>query len=172
MEPADALLTIAEIAIAVVGFAGIVFALRSGDDEPINVFRLRLMVEISLFAMAICLAPLIFLAAEWPEERLWAAGSAVLCVLLPIYVTTIFIRQARFFGAAVLPEARIADSVALALTSLISLALVLNALGLLSEKRFAGYLVGLLSTLAAAIWMFSRVILLSAVTRISRRPRS
>lgn len=172
MDPADALLTIAELSIAVVGFAGIVFALRSGDNEPINVFRLRVMVEASLFAIAICLVPLIFLAAGWSPERLWAWGSAVLCVLIPVYVTTVFVRQAQLFGAAVLPEARVADSVALALTSLVSLALVLNALGLLTEKRFAGYLIGLLTTLGAAIWMFSRVILLSGVSRIDRRPRS
>jgi len=63
--PTDVLLTIAEIAIAVLGFAAIVTALRrrSGDGDLISWFRLRVMIESSLAALAFSFLPSVFRAA-------------------------------------------------------------------------------------------------------------
>lgn len=168
IDPPDTLLTIAEIAIAVVGFAGIAFVLRTDSPKPINLFRLQLMVETSVLAMIFSFLPILLLASEYPAQRVWALSSAALGVVTPIYVTTIFLRQAQRFGSTLLPEARIADSTVLAGTCFVTAALAMNVFGWAFENRFAGYLVGLLGALASAVAMFVRIVLLSGASRAER----
>ncbi len=165
IDPADTLLTIAEIAIAVVGFAGIAFVLRSDSPKPINLFRLQLMVETSVLAITFSFLPILLLSTGFDSERVWALSSALLGVVTPVYVTTIFLRQTERFGATLLPEARIADSTVLGATCLVTALLVLNVFGWAFTHRFTGYLVGLLWALASAVAMFVRIVLLSGASR-------
>ncbi len=165
IDPPAALLTIAEIAIAVVGFAGIAFVLRSDSPKPINLFRLQLMVETSVLAVTFSVLPILLLTTELASDRVWSLSSAVLGVVTPIYAASVFIRQAQRFGSTLLPEARIADSTVLAATCVVTAALLLNVFGWAFENRFTGYLVGLLASLMSAIGMFVRIVLLSGARR-------
>ena len=165
IEPPDALLTIAEIAIAVVGFAGIAFVLRAGSPKPINLFRLQLMVETSVLAVTFSFLPILLLTTALGPDSVWALSSAGLGVVMPIYVATVFFRQARRFGATLLPEARIADALVLAATCVVTALLLLNVFGFAFSNRFTGYLFGLLTMLVGAIAMFVRIVLLSGARR-------
>lgn len=171
IDPSETLLTIAEIAIAVVGFAGIAFVLRVGSPKPINLFRLQLMVESSVLAVTFSFLPILLLSTALSGERVWALSSAALGIATPIYVATILVRQARRFGSALLPEALIADSTTLAATCVVTATLFLNAMGWAFSERFTGYLVGLLWALAGSIAMFVRIVLLSGASHAEPEDR-
>ena len=168
LDPSDTLLTIAEIAIAVVGFAGIAFVLRVGSPKPINLFRLQLMVESSVLAVVFSFLPIFLLSMALPENTVWSASSAILGVATPLYVATILIRQTRRFGAALLPETLIADTTTLGATCIVTVVLFLNVMGWAFEQRFTGYLVGLFWALAGSIAMFVRIVLLSGASHAER----
>ncbi len=168
IDSADTLLTIAEIAIAVVGFAGIAFVLRADSPTPLNLFRLQLMVETSVLAITFSFLPILLLSTGLGAERVWSLSSAILGVVSPVYVTTIFLRQAQRFGATLLPEARIADPTVLAATCVVTAIQVLNVFGWAFTHRFTGYLLGLLWVLASAVAMFVRIVLLSGASRAGR----
>ncbi|MBW2509382.1 MAG: hypothetical protein JRE81_12175, partial [Deltaproteobacteria bacterium] len=62
MDPNEALLTIAEIAIATIGFAGIMSALRPSSSQSADAMhrlRLRLMVEASASVMIFAFLPFV-----------------------------------------------------------------------------------------------------------------
>ena len=74
MNPNEALLTIAEIAIATIGFAGIVSALRpksSHGADAMHRLRLRLMVEASASVMVFAFLPFVLVGLV-ADEKIWA----------------------------------------------------------------------------------------------------
>ena len=163
MSPEETLLTIAEIAIAVIGFAGIVSAVRPRGTEHVDLMhrlRLRIMIEMSAYVMVFAFLPLI-LTADLPPETVWQIGSVGIAVTAPFQVTSIYVRQRRLFGSTLLHETLLFDASTVSIGFLVEIALVVNALGLFAEPRFAGYLLGLLFPLGAAVAMFVRAIISS-----------
>ncbi len=163
MNSEEALLTIAEIAIATIGFAGIVSALRpttSHASDSMHRLRLRLMVEGSASVMVYAFLPFV-LSGVIPEQQIWAIGSGILAITSPIHVGSIYRRQKRLFGSALIRETLLFDTSVIIMAVGVETVLVFNCLGLLFEPRFSGYLLGVLLPLGVAVAMFVRAIFAS-----------
>lgn len=144
MREVDILLTMAEVAIALAGFAGVVTAFQrrgSGSWPPGSLIRFLSMVENSLGAFAFSLIPLAFLTGDVPERTTWATCSVLLAL---------FIAMRQFFAIRRLRgpggdggDPRIANfyysGSAVAVT-----VLLLNAASLGFHRGFTGYFLGLL----------------------------
>ena len=112
MNPNEALLTIAEIAIATIGFAGIMSALRpksSDSGDAMHRLRLRLMVEASASVMIFAFLPFVLMGLV-DSEKIWALGSGVLATTSPLLVGSIYVRQRRLFGTTLLRETLLFDT--------------------------------------------------------------
>ena len=164
MDPSETLLTIAEISVAVIGFAGIVSALRPRSSplaDAMHRLRMRIMLETAAYVVVIAFVPLLMTGLDLPETTIWGVGSGLLAITAPIQVASIYIRQRSIFGRALLRETLLFDASAIVLALAVEGALVANAIGLFFEPRFAGYVVGVLFPLWAALAMFIRAILAS-----------
>jgi len=159
----EALLTIAEIAIATIGFAGIVSALRPSASEAADAMhqlRLRLMVEASASVMVFAFLPFV-LSGFVSSESIWAIGSGIIAIASPLLVGSIYVRQRRLFGSGLIRETLLFDSFVMIMAALVEITLILNCLGVLFESRFAAYLMGVLFPLGFAVAMFIRAIFAS-----------
>ena len=168
MNANEALLTIAEIAIAIIGFAGIVFALRpahSHVSDAMHRLRLRLMIEGSASVMVYAFFPFV-LSGILSEQQTWAIGSGFLAFTSPIHVGSIYQRQRRLFGSALIRETLLFDTSVIIMAVGVEAVLILNCLGVLFEPRFAGYLLGVLLPLGVAVAMFVRAIFASDANNI------
>lgn len=87
MEPSDVFLTTAELAIAVVGFSGVVAAFRAkGEARGDELYRVRLtaLLGVASTALVASLLPLYFLAGAEPVS--WPALAGTQALLLWFYV--------------------------------------------------------------------------------------
>ena len=165
MDPRETLLTIAEISIAVIGFAGIVSALRPRSSvlaDAMHRLRMRIMLETAAYVLVIAFFPLLLSGFDLLSlTGVWAVGSGLLAITAPIQVASIYVRQRSIFGSALLRETILFDASTIALALAVEGVLIANALGLLFQPHFAGYLIGVLFPLWAAVAMFIRAILAS-----------
>ncbi|HXV37210.1 MAG TPA: hypothetical protein VEC18_08675 [Myxococcota bacterium] len=160
MNPEEALLEIAEIAIATIGFAGLMSALRPKSSEAADAMhrlRLRLMVEGSASAMVFAFLPFV-LSGPFESARIWAIGSGILALTSPLHVGSVYVRQKRIFGSTLLRETILFDSSVVIAAVIVEVVLIANWLGLFFEPRFAAYLVGALLPMGVAVAMFIRAI--------------
>ena len=165
MNPNEALLTIAEIAIATIGFAGIMSALRPSSShtaDAMHRLRLRLMVEAGASVMVFAFLPFVLLGLV-DSEKIWALGSGIIAVTSPLLVGSIYVRQRRLFGSSLIRETILFDTFVVVMAVLVEAALIVNCLGVFFEPRFAAYLLGVLFPLAVAVAMFIRAIFASDV---------
>ncbi|MBW1843005.1 MAG: hypothetical protein JRE38_01770 [Deltaproteobacteria bacterium] len=160
MDPNEALLTIAEIAIATIGFAGIMSALRPSSSHSVDAMhrlRLRLMVEASASVMIFAFLPFV-LQGLVDSESVWTFGSGILAVTSPLLVGSIYVRQRRLFGSGLIRETLLFDTFVMASAVVVEIALIVNCLGIFFESHFSAYLLGVLFPLAVAVAMFIRAI--------------
>jgi len=160
VDPNEALLTIAEIAIATIGFAGIMSALRPSSShaaDSMHRLRLRLMVEASASVMVFAFFPFV-LSGLVDNEKIWTLGSGILAITSPLLVGSIYVRQRRLFGTGLIRETLLFDTFVVVMAALVEIALVVNCLGMIFESHFAAYLLGVLFPLAVAVAMFIRAI--------------
>jgi hypothetical protein len=163
VNPNEALLTIAEIAIATIGFAGIMSALRttsSRSADAMHRLRLRLMVEASACVMIFAFLPFVLLGLV-DNESIWTFGSGILAITSPLLVGSIYVRQRRLFGTGLIRETLLFDTTVIVAAVLVEIALIVNCLGILFASHFAAYLLGVLFPLAVAVAMFIRAIFAS-----------
>jgi hypothetical protein len=159
--PTDVLLTIAEVAIAVLGFAAIVTALRRESAQQADLlarFRLGIMIETSTAVLLFSFLPFVFRAAGLLESSVASLSSALFAVAFAILVGRAFARQRRQFGTLFLPETRLFDVFGFASAVLLIGALSLRSAGLLPQLGFAPYVTALLFFLFAAIQVFVRIV--------------
>ena len=79
----DSLTLMAELAIALAGFASLVAIIgqrRSRDSPAVEATRLRAMLETSLLTGAACLIPLVVAKSDMPLAAVWRGSSGVLMV--------------------------------------------------------------------------------------------
>ncbi|MBW2716280.1 MAG: hypothetical protein JRD03_09395 [Deltaproteobacteria bacterium] len=160
MNPNEALLTIAEIAIATIGFAGIMSALRSSSAQKTNAMhrlRLRLMVEASASVMVFAFLPFV-LSGLVDIDRIWIFGSAILAITSPMLVGSIYVRQRRLFGTGLIRETLLFDTLVVIMAIFVESVLIVNCFGTIFEQHFAAYLLGVLFPLGVAVAMFIRAI--------------
>ena len=159
--PTDVLLTIAEVAIAVLGFAAIVTALRRRSAQRADLltrFRLGIMIEASTAVLLFSFLPFVFRAADLQESSVASVSSALFAVALAILIGNGFGRQRRQFGRFFLPETRLFDVCGFASGVLLVGALSFRSAGMLSQLGFAPYVAALLFCLFMAIQVFVRLV--------------
>ena len=87
MQSTDALLTIAQIAVAFAGFASIFTAVtgRNGTiKSPVDRMRFRVMLYASLSAIGFSLLPFVFLYMGVLEAHVWRVCSSILALYLGV----------------------------------------------------------------------------------------
>ncbi len=159
--PTDVLLTIAEVAIAVLGFAAIVTALRRRSGQRADLltqFRMIVMIVMSAAALLFSFLPFVFLAAGLQESSVASVSSALFAVALAILLVRGLARQRSNFGSLLLPEIRLFDVFMLTSTGLLIVALSLRSAGLVPQLGFAPYVSALLFSLFGAIQAFVRIV--------------
>ena len=157
MQDHDVLLTMAEIAVAFIGFAGIVvvFQRREADAwERTDTQRFWLMVVSALLALVFSLLPLLFIAAGRSSETTWAVCSAAMAVFVGA--------GALAASAAALGRppgfSRVISGLVLLFAVPSFVVLVLNALDVGFHRSLAGYLVGLFYLIGYSAAFFARLV--------------
>ena len=150
MLPLDTLHTIAEVGIAITGFAGIVVAIRGGPDrgmQPSVTDPLGVLFVASLGTVFFCFVPEWLHAAIAEPDTVWRASLAAFGSYRLAYIALILNAQRR--GGAANPVAwRFSIGVSLGVLQLV------GALGFLSDFQYFLYLSGLLWGLAVALTSF------------------
>ena len=154
MEHRDTLLTIAEIAVALAGFTGIVGILgRRAQDSTraISWLRLRAMLEVALRNAAFAVLPIPFLDLVPSETIVWrvASGTYFLAVVLHILIRRR--SESSTTGGLAL------SGPFLVLLPISLLACVANVLGLGGPNAFSLYLLSLVLGLVTAGMLFLSV---------------
>ena len=140
MDHRDTLLTIAEIAIALAGFASIVSVIAQRTEERDRVadaHRLRLMLEVALRNAGFAVLPLPFLPWAPSDPMAWRVASGVYLVVALLH-GVIRLKAQRRIGPRWFTNAA---QIFLTATSVACLA---NVFGLGGENAFSLYLMSLL----------------------------
>ncbi|MEM9173729.1 MAG: hypothetical protein AAGC67_00705 [Myxococcota bacterium] len=154
MTPSDTLLSLAEIAVALAGFTGIVGALgqRADDaDRAIGWVRLRTMLEVSLRNAAFALLPLPFLGFADDPTLVWRSASGAYLSTVLAYLV---FRRTRSSSPT---ESLGLEAPFLALLPFSLLACVANVFGLAGPEAFSLYLFSLVLGLVTAGLLFLSV---------------
>jgi hypothetical protein len=159
VDGSDALFIVAELAIAIAGFASlaVVIGQRRGRDEPeVDALRLRAMLEASLLVVAASLFPLFPFYANASPEAVWRSSSAVLGIAVPLLVI-LQLRRLNLVREVYRPG-RLYAGVQLALAGSASICLWSNAAGVLPGFHQGAYFWGLFALLSYSSIMFVRLI--------------
>jgi len=154
VEHSDTLLTLAEIAIALAGFTGIVGVLGRGTQDPtraISWLRLRTMLEVSLRNAAFAVLPIPFLALVSSETIVWRVASGAYFVAVVAYAML----RRRSESPTTVGPALTRPFIVLLPVSL--LACIANVLGLGGSNAFSLYLLSLVLGLVTAGMLFLSV---------------
>lgn len=164
MEPADALLSIAEIALGLAGFGGIFVAFsrdRGVARSPADTYRLVVLLSAALSTLLLSLLPVALLALAIEPDTVWSLGSAAATLLIVslLGVTWRFrtthsdeIREGEFTWVAKLIWV---------LASCLLVAELANALHVFGTARtFGVFLLGLVFLLAFGAYLFARMLFL------------
>lgn len=160
MTGIDVLLTIAELALTLGGFGGVVAAFSGTRDRwhPMAVVRFRALILISLGAALLALAPLPLHYGGVADETLWAVASLFAAAVIGVTLLGM-IWYAR--GPMVAHGSRLWSLIAVAVTAGALVVNVLNALSVGFSRSFTGYVCALLLLLVLAGLYFFRLIVLS-----------
>jgi len=147
-------MTLAEIAVALAGFTGIVGVLGqrgAATSRAVSWLRLRTMLEVALRNAAFALLPLPFLEFPSAEPMIWRIASGAYLVTVLIYI---LFRRSRDNASAAGPAL---SGPFLILLPLSLLACVVNVFGLAGPYAFSLYLLSLLFGLLTAGMLFLSV---------------
>ena len=159
MDQVEVLLTIAELGVALAGFASIVTVIgrrQNGETHELVGARLRTMLEVALRNAAFALLPLPFLQLLPSDPIVWRVGSG-------LYVIAVGLHWLRVRGTIDEGWWTASNLLLVVLTGVVAVA---NVLGLAGSKAFSLYLANLLLGLAA-----SGISFLSVATTIFRVER-
>ncbi|HVP27798.1 MAG TPA: hypothetical protein VMW35_01380 [Myxococcota bacterium] len=159
MERADVLLTIAQIALALAGFSGLVTLLgrpSARGGEELNQIRFRSMVELSLLLAAFALFPFLPGPIGLDEPASWRLSSGVYAAASAVFAAHSVRRNRRRMGRVLVAGATTAILfVTLALQASL---LGADAAGLLPGREPGAYLVALFVHFLGAAFFFIRLL--------------
>jgi len=161
MDWAEVLLTIAEVSIAFAGFASIVAVLgrREGGGWSIeDVDRFWVMIEYSFAALFFSVVPFALHHSGVKDPALWASGSALMAAFLLGYAVMVTRRLIRHRLAGSVRSHWASIGAMYAVCGGLTVVQTLNAVSDLFEEPFGIYLIGILWLLAAAGFMFIRLL--------------
>lgn len=165
MQYNDTLLTIAELAVALAGFASLVSVLGQRQDKgsrALDSFRLQAMLEMALRNAAFALIPLPFLQTGASDPTIWRILSGVYLLAMVSHAGfQIYRGHALVWGASWLKVSLVS------LTLISAVASAANILGLGGSHAFSLYLAALLVGLG-----FAGLLFLSVASSVFRQQSS
>jgi len=158
MEIQELLIGLAQIAIALIGFSGLVFVFRRrGDDAQRPGNRFWTLITTGSGCLVFSLLPLAFLHGGMSSFVTWSACSGVFAVFLAVSWAWLYIELRRRIGAGQYYKSAI--TFAFTAGHVIAVAvLVLNTLGIAWQPTFAPYLASLMLYFFWGSSMFIRII--------------
>ena len=169
MNVIDNLLTIAEIAIALAGFAGIIATFQLGQLEHISrgrVLAVWMIVNTSLSVGFFSLLPIGLISFGLKAEVVWAISSTLIAIV-SIILTPFVIRNMN------LQREKISVRVVFYSIWLVGFALVvvnfLNGLGIVFHREFGPFFAIIMYSLFIVGWNFSRLLMLPLWKMVEKR---
>ncbi len=153
LQGSEQLLTIAEIGATLAGFTAIVGILARSDRSNIRSRTFFwLMIEFSFATMLFSLLPFAVSNFEIVEPLVWAASSFVMAafIIAHFLVVSSLVRSSAVRGQF----PRFGPAIVVPLFVLILLIQLLNTIGVVFERTYAGYFLGLILFLGLALLSF------------------
>jgi hypothetical protein len=153
LEASDYLLTCAEIAAALAGFAALIVALGDRTRDTLLPGFVSTLIERSLVAILLSLLPALLTGLRVEPRLLWGISSGILAG----YILSVAIRSSRLRRREAAFAEMLAGPIFLSLLSLglgVLLIQVLNATGLFLTQGVWWYLLGLTWLLASICYLF------------------
>ena len=157
LENQDTLHTIAEIAVALAGFTGIVtvFGSRSAQSAPQDALRLRQLFRSSLSALFCSLAPILISMVNTDSQQVWKLSCAVVAAVMAINLR-------KFWARITFKDLPRSQKIYFVIGPAIVIALISAALGETLDPRFTVF-----SGLLWMLWVASQNFLLLLGSYIS-----
>lgn len=158
----DILLGLAEISVALAGFAAVVVLFRRDDAgrwAASHADRFHGMITHALFALAFCLFPQLVATFTTEPSAIWAVSSTLLAIQIAAHV----------FGIWFLATTSIRARAVVGLGLLFALANALNAAGIHFERAFAPYAAGIIWHILQSAGLFAGLIWISPAEREARK---
>jgi len=159
MEMVEHLITVAEISVALAGFAGIIATFQLGQIEHVSrgrVLALWMVVNISLRMAFISGFPLVLLGFGVDGGVVWAICSALL-VIGAITGTPFIIRNMNLQRESY--ATRVLFSAIMAVGALLVVINILNVIGVIFHSEFGPFFALIMYQLALVGWNFSRLLM-------------
>ena len=160
MEFENVLLTLAEIAVAVAGFSGVVGVFgrqHSRGDPRVDATRLRSLVETGLLAAGLCVAPSIVTETGIDPSLAWRLASVLFAASLSASTATSLLRFNRLGRLNIYKRDPVASGFYV-LASIAVAVLCANALGAFGSFSPTVYVLCLVSPFGVAILLFLRLL--------------
>lgn len=163
IQAADTLLSLTEIAVAVLGFAGVLAVMKGAQQEVIpgvNQWRLEALVTTGTNAIVFSLVPVLVLSMDVPDHAIWSAGSLLSAVVVLFWLSWGFGRQKKYFSSY-LPKQTLWNDILIIVFCIFCIGAAVDNLfaGGLFNQSFGGYLFSIAPWFYMAVMAFSRSIL-------------
>jgi len=151
------LTVLGEIFVALAGFTGIVAVLgqrSEGQWRPIDVIRFQIMLEGSLAGLLFAIAPFVFYFFEFPVSLIWSVGSGVLAAYVASLILRAITKQRKLSATSdpdFVPGLR---QVLVGLSIPVLIIMFMTAFGVVVDRGFASYFLGLAFLLVLCCAMF------------------
>ena len=165
MQGADFLLATASVCVALAGFTGIVAVAGrrgSGDWSHADILRFWQMIEVSMLGLLFALLPFLFYHLSVPGPYLWAASSAMLALASGIQMLRAAARTLRAFRSDPSTSLIFTGTYVL-IGTVVILALIANAAGMVYPQAVGPYLVGIYWQVCLAAVLFWRLMKFSGL---------
>ena len=169
MNEIEQLLTIAEVSVALAGFAGIVATFQFRQQVNVNrghALALSMIVNISLVGALFAVLPMVFINYGIAEEDVWPICSALMGINISIFIFYVW-RTTRLNS---LPfKTRIIFSSFFVVAFAIVCANFMNSVGLVFENQFGTYFISFVFCFFLVGYNFSRLLMLPLWKQIHRQ---
>ena len=169
MQQEPLLLGIAQIAVTLAGFSGLVVALRgtpSSAWHPRDIWSLAWMFGSSLGALFLSLLPLLLTACRLPDQLVWKLPSFVMCIFLLVFVFAMKISSRHLARAGHAPRVRYFPVAATLLLTTCAVLSALSGFEIFAQQRVGIFLASLLACLLVSA--LSLVVFLVVLARTAR----
>jgi hypothetical protein len=163
VDPTEALLAIAQIALGLAGFGGIFVAVgreRRAALRPADSYRLTLLLSTALSTLVLSLVPVALRALELSEASVWRSSSAAMsALLLGLGFATVRMRRPHREEIRA-GEAPLVALVIWVLASVTLAAQLASAAGVGAMRGFGVFFFGLVFLVAFGSYLFARMLFL------------
>jgi hypothetical protein len=156
LEPEQALQTIAEVGVALAGFASLVAVFRRRGEAwpPRALAGLRFMIELSLCAVLFAILPFCLVALGLGQAGTWAVACISLATAYSVLLYLNFVRSRDISAQGIGHRQPLQASTGLVCGALIAILLVLSALDVVIPRGPSIFLLALLFLLVAVANQF------------------